>query len=193
MGICAALVQAFVQAFVQMVALPGTAREEFGKSGKSDDEPGDELGHFNPSRPQPPLQTSALGIEQHHKRETLMTKKGSKGPAVRTLQSRVNTLKPAIASSRHGARRPMNRRDIEQRRKYLHKNPMCCKCTAAGVVRAAVACDHITPLSAGGDDTWLNFQSLCKDCHDEKTIKDLRGEHQVERYHQEPPDGYTLA
>jgi 5-methylcytosine-specific restriction protein A len=78
----------------------------------------------------------------------------------------------------------MNRRDIERRRRYLHKNPLCVHCHARGEVRAAVNCDHIVPLSAGGADAWPNFQGLCETCHQAKTLRDLRGEFQVERYPQ---------
>jgi 5-methylcytosine-specific restriction protein A len=48
-------------------------------------------------------------------------------------------------------------------------------CAARGRITAAVLVDHIKPIRDGGailDDD--NLQSLCRACHDAKTVEDVR-------------------
>ena len=47
------------------------------------------------------------------------------------------------------------------------------ECSKHGRVRVAEHLDHIIPLSKGGRDEATNRQGLCRQCHDEKTTKDL--------------------
>lgn len=115
-------------------------------------------------------------------------------PKVRTVAPRVRTLGPAVNSKRkHGSNRPMNRRDIERRRNYVKRHPLCQRCESLGITSAAVACDHVIPLSAGGADEWQNFQSLCRPCHDAKTASDAQGNFQAERYPQRDEGDYTCV
>ena len=51
----------------------------------------------------------------------------------------------------------------------LNDCPLCIKCTEAGRLKAATEVDHIIPLHKGGTDAHDNLQSLCHDCHAEKT------------------------
>lgn len=50
--------------------------------------------------------------------------------------------------------------------------PLCRACSAQGRVTLATVADHIIPLSKGGKTEWDNYQPLCVDCHDTKTITD---------------------
>ena len=38
---------------------------------------------------------------------------------------------------------------------------------------ASVEVDHIIPVTKGGTDERDNLQGICKECHEEKTRKDL--------------------
>ncbi|MBE0434646.1 MAG: HNH endonuclease [Methylomicrobium sp.] len=59
---------------------------------------------------------------------------------------------------------------------HLQSEPMCRECRAHGQLVAAQVVDHIMPIKDGGaelDDS--NLQSLCKSCHNRKTIKHAAG------------------
>jgi len=45
-------------------------------------------------------------------------------------------------------------------------------CCEGGDHVLAIEGDHITPLSAGGDNSFENLQALCKSCHSRKTGKE---------------------
>lgn len=62
---------------------------------------------------------------------------------------------------------------VERRRRWLAMHPLCARCTAKGFIREATVPDHIVALANGGTDTWDNLQSLCDECHREKTNEDL--------------------
>jgi len=51
----------------------------------------------------------------------------------------------------------------------LSQCPLCVKCQSKGRITAATEVDHIVPLHKGGTDDLDNLQSLCHDCHAEKT------------------------
>jgi 5-methylcytosine-specific restriction endonuclease McrA len=62
---------------------------------------------------------------------------------------------------------------------FERDNFTCVKCGKAfndkmayydGVLNA----DHIIPVAEGGETTLDNLQTLCKECHDEKTLLDVR-------------------
>lgn len=55
----------------------------------------------------------------------------------------------------------------------LHRQPMCERCSEAGIVTRATEVHHTQPIERGGDleekarrcFTASNLQSLCRDCH----------------------------
>lgn len=56
---------------------------------------------------------------------------------------------------------------------HLAEEPMCRFCAARGIDTPAQHVDHIVPITAGGD--WFdgdNLQSLCAECHSQKTRAD---------------------
>jgi 5-methylcytosine-specific restriction protein A len=56
---------------------------------------------------------------------------------------------------------------------HLAHEPLCRACRTLGRLTAAQVVDHITPISQGGaalDDN--NLQSLCKSCHNAKTLQE---------------------
>ena len=69
--------------------------------------------------------------------------------------------------SRYGNDWPKIRMAVLDRDDY-----QCVSCAKKGYVRAANEVDHITPKSLGGDDSFKNLQSLCKQCHTKKTAKE---------------------
>ena len=59
---------------------------------------------------------------------------------------------------------------------HLNAEPLCRSCKVIGRLVAAAVVDHIVPISAGGadlDDS--NLQSLCKSCHNTKTLIETMG------------------
>ena len=73
------------------------------------------------------------------------------------------------------ARKPqrMRGRKLQERNERLARaNPLCVRCQAKGIVRAAVEWDHIVSLINGGVDEESNLQGLCHDCHVEKNRED---------------------
>lgn len=66
--------------------------------------------------------------------------------------------------------------DLQQWRKreriaHLQAEPLCRMCRAEGKLTPAHHCDHITPISQGGDP-WGPLQSLCARHHSQKTAKE---------------------
>ncbi|WP_438863777.1 HNH endonuclease [Neptunicella sp.] len=51
-------------------------------------------------------------------------------------------------------------------------NWMCVSCSARGIYQPANQVDHLVPKTAGGTDHPNNLQSLCDDCHEDKTISE---------------------
>lgn len=57
----------------------------------------------------------------------------------------------------------------------LKHDPLCESCKRAGRVTQAKLVDHIQPVRDGGSMWDLdNLQSLCRECHDIKTVDDIR-------------------
>ena len=55
---------------------------------------------------------------------------------------------------------------------HLDGEPLCRQCSNEGLIVAAEVVDHIDEISDGGDlldDS--NLQSLCKPCHNSKTVR----------------------
>jgi 5-methylcytosine-specific restriction protein A len=67
---------------------------------------------------------------------------------------------------------------------------MCQLCAKADRDTPATEVDHIIPRSKGGTHDLANLQSLCHECHAEKSAADLG-----KRYRPRPqigPDGYPI-
>lgn len=82
----------------------------------------------------------------------------------------------SFADKRRGSRheRGYGSEWVKTRKRILARdNGMCVPCLAAGRVTVATAVDHIINKERGGTDDDVNLQSICKPCHDIKTI----GEH----------------
>ena len=60
------------------------------------------------------------------------------------------------------------------RKQFLREHPLCEECKKNGVVEAATVVDHIKPHQGDEELFWdqNNWQSLCKQCHDQKTAKE---------------------
>ncbi len=58
------------------------------------------------------------------------------------------------------------------RAKWLRWHPLCAMCEPLGRVTVATEVDHRVPLFKGGADDDSNRQSLCTECHIEKTRAD---------------------
>ena len=59
---------------------------------------------------------------------------------------------------------------------YLRRNPLCVICKSAGTMTYAICVDHIIPHNGDMKLFWdikNNWQSLCRHCHSQKTMKDL--------------------
>jgi len=62
----------------------------------------------------------------------------------------------------------------ESRARILRRDGgLCVHCRKSGRVSIATEVDHITPLFKGGTYDDDNLQSLCHDCHTDKTAEDL--------------------
>ena len=58
------------------------------------------------------------------------------------------------------------------RKQLLEAEPLCRVCKGKGRVTVATICDHIHPLSKGGETVMENLQPLCAECSYEKTLLD---------------------
>jgi len=67
------------------------------------------------------------------------------------------------------AKRARGRAGMAQRERRLKAEPFCRDCAEYGIQRLADEIDHITPLSAGGQDADDNVRSLCRVCHSART------------------------
>ena len=59
------------------------------------------------------------------------------------------------------------RKRILARDKYL-----CQQCKRNGRITAGNQCDHIKPKAQGGTDDEQNLETLCRPCHEAKTISE---------------------
>jgi len=68
------------------------------------------------------------------------------------------------------------------RKSFLSRNPLCNRCKEKGLLVEATVVDHIIPHRGDKALFWdeNNWQSLCKRCHDKKTMAEDR--HQVYNY-----------
>lgn len=60
---------------------------------------------------------------------------------------------------------------------FLTKNPFCIFCREKGIIKPATVVDHIIPHKGDKKLFWdkTNWQPLCKQCHDRKTVKEDGG------------------
>lgn len=70
------------------------------------------------------------------------------------------------------SKRVQGRRGVDLRRRWLEAHPLCVKCDERGVTKAGQEVDHILPLWQGGKDDASNKQTLCTECHAEKTARE---------------------
>ncbi len=92
-------------------------------------------------------------------------------PRLATLNtSPVKTLTARIGATE----RIRGSRWMKIRARWLSKHPLCVGCIAKGYTRPATQLDHITPLWAGGRDDESNYQSLCDECHKDKTAAEAK-------------------
>lgn len=70
--------------------------------------------------------------------------------------------------SRH--QRGYGRAHEVMRERLMREVVLCEECARQGRTRAGSIADHIAPKSKGGTDERSNYQLLCVDCHDEKTL-----------------------
>lgn len=62
---------------------------------------------------------------------------------------------------------------IKRREYILARDEMLCQpCLAKNKLTKATEVDHIIPKAQGGTDDESNLQSICEDCHRDKTILD---------------------
>lgn len=59
----------------------------------------------------------------------------------------------------------------------LSRQPLCQACLTRGIVTAAAEVDHLFPWSKLGKAAFRHnvFQSLCRQCHHHKTVREQRG------------------
>ncbi|MEJ7667701.1 MAG: HNH endonuclease signature motif containing protein [Casimicrobiaceae bacterium] len=61
----------------------------------------------------------------------------------------------------------------ERRARWFRAHPLCAACDELGITRLGTQLDHIVPLSKGGSDTdEANYQSLCAEHHEEKSLRE---------------------
>lgn len=75
-------------------------------------------------------------------------------------------------ATRPAAKRGYNRRWQKARKSYLEAHPLCVQCAKQGEYVRATVVDHIVPHRGDQKLFWdqNNWQSLCKSCHDKKTL-----------------------
>lgn len=92
-------------------------------------------------------------------------------PRLATLNtSQVKTLTARIGATE----RTRGSKWVKIRAKWLSAHPLCVMCEAKGYAKPATQLDHIIPLWQGGKDDESNYQSLCDECHKDKTAEEAR-------------------
>lgn len=64
----------------------------------------------------------------------------------------------------------------KSRNRFLQLHPLCVRCQTQGYLIKATVVDHINPHRGNQQFFWdeSNWQSLCKKCHDKKTMTEDR-------------------
>ena len=91
---------------------------------------------------------------------------------LQTLHPKLAALKPPTPKTTSQTKRITGSGLQRIRRTKLARNPACEICARSGIVTPATDVDHITPLWAGGSESDQNRQSLCSNCHAEKTAQE---------------------
>ncbi|WP_233866690.1 HNH endonuclease [Paraburkholderia adhaesiva] len=68
--------------------------------------------------------------------------------------------------------RTRGRKWLRIRARQLRRHPLCARCLRAGHVTEATEVDHIVRVADGGTDDPSNLQSLCHECHADKTARE---------------------
>ena len=70
------------------------------------------------------------------------------------------------------AKKPYGSKWQAERLVFLRENPLCAMCQQMGRIEPATVVDHIVPHRGDQKLFWdqNNWQSLCKSCHDKKTL-----------------------
>ncbi len=92
-------------------------------------------------------------------------------PQLRSINT--NVVKQ-LGASPGVVQRVRGRALMTRRERWFRLHPLCVKCSARDLVRAATQLDHILPLTDGGSDDPSNWQGLCDDCHEAKTSDENR-------------------
>lgn len=84
---------------------------------------------------------------------------------------RLRVTKPRIRKT--AAKRGYGYRWQKTSHGFLAKHPLCAECLRRGRVTAALLVDHVRPHRGNMRVFWdrLNWQALCKACHDAKTAR----------------------
>jgi 5-methylcytosine-specific restriction protein A len=112
----------------------------------------------------------------------------SKPPRLRCLKPTLPMLNSPLAKARTGNSlwRPDSERGTAAQRGYgtewrklraqvlARDEGLCQACLAAGRTTVAEQVDHVIPKAAGGTDDLANLQALCRECHDEKSRREMR-------------------
>lgn len=109
-----------------------------------------------------------------------LRREGPKRPRARTADQR----RP------NAHRRGYGRKWRKYAAAYLARNPLCVRCLAAEVTRAAEHVDHIEPVSSGSDPLFWkssNHQALCQSCHSRKTATEDTGRGRMDARPDLPP------
>lgn len=80
--------------------------------------------------------------------------------------------KPWTSTRKSRHERGYGRKHDLMRARVLREEPLCRPCHSVGRVEPSTIADHILPLSEGGSGDRLNYQGICKPCHDAKTAEE---------------------
>lgn len=100
------------------------------------------------------------------------------GCHVLTMERYCDKHKRNYDKSRESAsKRGYGRRWQTSSKAYLANNPFCIRCLEKGIHKHATIVDHIKPHKGNKALFWdkNNWQPLCKQCHDRKTVTEDGG------------------
>ena len=89
------------------------------------------------------------------------------------MPERAKRPRPRRAKRKSPADRGYDRRWRRERLAYLAGHPLCVACLQNGQTVEATVVDHVVPHHGQQDPLFWdcqNWQSLCKPCHDSKTM-----------------------
>lgn len=96
--------------------------------------------------------------------------------------AKLTSLKPKVATistartTRPVVQRIRGRAGCRMRERILKRDGYLCQgCLRRGRVAVATDVDHILPLHQGGSNADSNQESLCRECHDQKSERERQG------------------